>query len=105
MAKSDRTGIFRVDVSSLHKPPTSFTKKWPESLGERIEEGWAAVFPNLLSASHVCLAVDERGCVAAHDCRDAGPFIGKNGSPAFLIMHSPRGIKRQAKWLGIMWGS
>jgi hypothetical protein len=80
MAESDRTGILRMGIPQLRKPPTSFTKRWTEGMGERIEESWAAVFPDLLPASHVCIAVDERRCVAAHDCSDAGAFIDTDRS-------------------------
>ena len=81
VAESDRTGILRMGIPQLRKPQASFAKRWPEGLGERIEEGRATIFPNLLSASHVCLAVDERRCVAAHDCPDAGAFIDTDRSP------------------------
>src|SRR6202030_1631679 len=80
VAKSDRTGILRVGIPQFHKSSSPFAKRWPQGLGERIEEGRATVFPNLLPASHVCLAVDERGCITAHDSPDAGPFIDADRS-------------------------
>ena len=52
-------------------------KAWANAL----KKAGSTVFPNLLPASHVCLAVDERGCVAAHDCPDAGTFIDTDRSP------------------------
>jgi len=42
----------------------------------------ATVFPDLLPASHICLAVDECRCIAAHDCPDAGTFIDTDRSQA-----------------------
>ena|ERR1700736_1575673 len=58
----------------------TLAKRRPKGLGECFEEGWSYIFPDLLPTSHVCLAVDQRGCVAAHDCPDAGTLIDTDRS-------------------------
>jgi hypothetical protein len=59
LAQSCGPRFFRMGIPKLRKPSTSVTG-WPEGLGKHIEESWASVLPNLLPASHVCLAIDQR---------------------------------------------
>ena len=75
VAESCRTGIFRVGIPQFRKPSASVTARWPEGVGEHIEESGTAIFPDLLLAAHFCLPVDGGRRIAAHDCADAGTFI------------------------------
>jgi hypothetical protein len=59
-------------------------------VGKNLGEGRDDIFPDLLPASHFCLAADQRRSIAAHHCPDAGTLINADSPQICPVMDQNR---------------